>query len=672
MKMGTRIQNRLAWRGALSCAVIIAVTCAATGQDADEALDDTLEWSEQDDDLLNMPIENLMNIEVISATRERGHSLFRTPTAMYVIRQEEIRDSGLSSIPELLRLVPGMHVARIDSNKWAVSARGFNGRFNKHQLVQLDGRALYTPGFSGVIWAAQDTMIEDIDRIEVIRGPGASLWGANAVNGIINITTRPASATQGLLWTSSTGDNTDTTLALRYGGALGDNGHFRVYGKFSEYAKSRPAGPEYTDDWRRGQGGFRFDWNGTEDDSFTIQGDVYSARVGESIKNVDVGGGIVTDVDGTHELDGWNVLGRWTHQIDQDASLQIQGYFDWNNWKIPYLNGEYAEQTIGTFDLDFQHSLTPLDRHSLVWGATLRHVSSNYHNGGVVQFEDTSRELTTVTGFVQDTISLCPDRLDLIVGSKVEHNEFTFFEFQPNIRLLWIPDERQTLWASVSRAVRVPSFVEDHGGIILGAAAPGFPIRLIANRNLEPDELIAYELGYRIRPIDRIAIDLAAYAHDYDKITNIESVGLLDVQMTNNQDGEAYGFEGSVTWNPEDNWTLIGSYSFEQMFLHGRDESWESDLPGHMFSLRSYYDISEDLSLNAALYYVDNIGNGGAAAYERLDAGIIWRPRHNVEVRVWGQNLLDGHTREYRADNFLSRGDSETERAVRAQININF
>ncbi|MBL1216702.1 MAG: hypothetical protein D8M59_04325 [Planctomycetes bacterium] len=674
MMANAKTQGRPMCRGVLCTLTSLCLAATTLGQqDEDEIVHpDTVDWSTEDEDLLNMSIEELMDIEVISVSRDQGQSLFRAPAAIFVIGPDDIRHTGHSTIPELLRLVPGMYVARIDSNKWAVSARGFNGRFNKYQLVQLDGRTLYTPGFSGVIWSVQDTMLEDIEQIEVIRGPGATLWGANAMNGIINITTLPASETQGLLWTTSTGDNTDSTLALRYGGTVSDSGHFRVYGKFSEFAKFRPAGPAYTDDWRRAQGGFRFDWGGTDDDDFTLQGDVYSAHVGESIKYVDVDAGTVSDIDGTHDFVGWNVLGRWTHRISEDSTVQVQGYFDWANWHIPYPDMQHAHQTIATVDLDFQHTLSAFDRHALVWGGNFRFVSSDYHNGGVVQFEDTNRQITTVSGFIQDTMTIVPDRLDVVLGTKIEHNEFTFFEFQPNARVLWTPDERQTIWASVSRAVRIPSYVEDHGGVTLSAAGPGMPVRLIANRDLEPDELIAYEVGYRIRPTDRIAFDVTAYANDLDKITDVESVSLLDLQVTNTQDGEAYGFEGSATWEVEDNWTLSGTYSFEQMYLHGRDETKESDLAHHMFSIRSSLDLTEDVSLDAAWYYTDSNGYENTAAHHRLDVGVLWTPRHNMEVRVWGQNLLDGHTREYSEDNYLSRGYSETERSVRAQVNIKF
>ena len=343
---------------------ILAGTTRTAAQDQDQIIDEiTGEMDESTsvmqvlsvedinvdklEDFGDLSLEQLMDIDVISVTRTRGQSLFTSPAAITVITGEDIRRSGLRTLPELLRLVPGMHVAQIDANKWAISSRGFTGRFNPYQLVQMDGRTLYTPAFSGVNWSVQDIMLEDIDRIEVIRGPGATLWGANAVNGIVNIVTKSSLETQGLLITGGSGTHDTGFGSVRYGGKMGENAYFRIYGKADEFDDFKSAGLDYSDDWRRVQGGFRMDWYEGED-TFTLQGDVFDTSVGELIKNVDVAAGTTSNIPDNHDFTGWNVLARWNRELSDSSGLQFQLYYDWTRWEIPFQNGTYR-QDVGQF-----------------------------------------------------------------------------------------------------------------------------------------------------------------------------------------------------------------------------------------------------------------------------------------------------------------------------------
>ncbi len=612
-----------------------------------------------------------MDIEVISATRSKGQSLFTAPAAIAVLDGETIRRSGHRSLPELLRLVPGMHVAHVDGNKWAISARGFNGRFNALQLVQMDGRTLYTPAFSGVIWSAQDAMLEDLDRVEVIRGPGASLWGANAVNGIINFVSKRAEDTQGLLVTGGAGDEARGFGSIRYGGRFGEDGYFRVYGKGGEFDDARPVGPSYTDDWRNVQGGFRADWGDAGSDSFTVQGDVYEVRAGESIKNVDVGAGTISDVAGVHELNGFNVLGRWTRTLSDASDIELQMYYDWTEWTIPFTGPDFRQQ-LGQFDLDLQHRFAAEENHEIVWGMGYRRVDADYALGGVISATQTKFAANTVTGFVQDSITLVRDQLQLILGTKLENNDFTGFEYQPSGRLVWTPDEQHTVWAGVSRAVNVPSIVNDVGLITLAAAAPGVPVTLINNPNLESSEVLATEVGYRWRGNDRWSFDVSTFFNKYENFSTTVFTGPTTQQTLNNQTGEGYGVELTTQWQAADNWRLTGNYSWLNLTMHGGDEGNEGNSPEHLFSIQSYYDIADDLELNAALYYADTVPNQGVGSYARFDLGVVWRPKSNVEIGIWGQNLFDPSHPEYGPDGFLSRGTTEVERSVRASVSVRF
>ena len=392
-------------------------------------------------DLTELSIEQLMNIEITTAGR-KSQRLSETAAAAFVITQEDIHRSGATTIPDVLRMVPGLQVARIDGNKWAVTARGFNGRFANKLLVLMDGRSVYTPLFSGVIWDVQDTMLEDIDRIEIIRGPGAAVWGANAVNGVINIITKPASDTQGGLLAAMSGTVEKGTVGTRYGGAIGEKGTYRLYGKyFDRNGGVDAAGDDTPDDWHAFRTGFRTDWQSNTFHRMTLQGDLYEGKSGERLtyslptfpfKNTE-------NVD--EKFRGGNLLGRWTYQEEENSEATLQFYYD-----RTYRSFEIIEETRDTLDLDFQHRTVLLDRHEIQWGLGWRITHDDIRNSFAVSFTPDSQTDNLFSAFIQDEIRFFEDKVRLTIGAKFEHNDYTGFEIQPSARALWTITKNHSVW----------------------------------------------------------------------------------------------------------------------------------------------------------------------------------------------------------------------------------
>jgi len=450
-------------------------------------------------DLAETSLETLMNIEVTSASKKQ-EKLSQTAAAIYVITQEDIRRSGATSIPELLRMVPGSDVAHIDANKWAISARGLNEQFADKMLVLIDGRTVYTPLFSGVYWDVQDTLLEDIDRIEVIRGPGATLWGANAVNGVINIITKQAKDTQGSLLTSGGGNQERGFGAVRYGGKLGDRGHYRFFAKyFNRDAFARSSGDNAVDGWNILREGFRTDWKVTDQDSLTIQGDFYNGSAGVEVPGVaSLSPPTTGSLDDRTHLVGGNLLGRWHRAFSDRSDTTLQMYYDRAD-RRDILLGEVRH----TIDLDFGHHLAVGNRHDILWGLGYRFTGDQTTGSLTFSFNPSSRSDNLYSTFAQDEINLVPARLRLTLGTKLEHNNYSGLEIQPNIRLLWTPHPHHAIWAAVSRAVETPSREEANARINKAAfvRADG-TTRLVSefgNPGLPAEAVLANEFGYIAR-----------------------------------------------------------------------------------------------------------------------------------------------------------------------------
>jgi iron complex outermembrane receptor protein len=570
--------------------------------------------------LKKLSLEQLLAIEVSSVSR-RPERLSETASAIQVITGEDIRRSGATRLPEALRLATNLEVDQLDASQWAISARGFNSPLANKLLVLIDGRTVYSPLFAGVFWDAHDVLLEDIEQIEVISGPGATLWGANAVNGVINITTRSTKNTQGLVALGGGGTELHGLGGVRYGGPLGSEARFRVYGKYSDRdGTSLGTGQAVANDWSLGQGGLRLDWDASSADLITVQGDLYEDRSD------------LTAIDDAVTRGG-NVLGRWSHRISERSDLRAQAYVDRVHREVP---GSY-DDALNTYDVDFQHRILLGRRNDVVWGVGYRLVEDDLSSGGLL-FSTRRASLETVSAFAQDEIAL-RDRLRLTLGTKLEHNEYTDFEIQPSIRLAWTLTDRQTFWTAVSRAVRTPSRL-DRDLVIL----PG--------PNFHSEKLLAYELGYRARPLERLSLSVATFYHDYDDLRTVEpapSPGLTLGVLANGQEGESYGVELAGRYRATDRWQLqlgltelrvdIRPKAGSANRTFGASEAADSR---HRVSLRSSLDLPWALQLDAGYRYVSRITNPNLAVpgYSELDLRLAWVPMPKLELSVIGQNLL--------------------------------
>lgn len=639
--------------------------------------------------LTKLSIEDLMNVSVSSAAKKE-QKLGDTAAAVYVITQEDLRRSGATSIPEALRMVPGVSVAQINSNSWAISARGFNSRFANKLLVLIDGRSVYTPLFSGVFWDVQDTLLEDVDRIEVIRGPAGTLWGANAVNGVINIITKNAKETQGGLVSAGGGTEEQGFGAIRYGAAVGDDLHFRVFGKYfnRDDFSGGGSGKDSHDEWKVGRGGLRADWNPGKQDSFTFLGDYYNGMVGERFNVNTLTAPFVQSLGGNFPISGGSALGRWRHVISEHSDLKLQFYYDRTERKSPV-----HRETRDTIDWEFQHQFVPVGMHEIIWGTGYRFTVDRIANSPTIAFSPRSRGDHLFNAFVQDEVPLIENQLRLTLGSKFEYNSYTGFEIQPNARLLWTPHEHHTVWAAISRAVRTPSRFEHTIDGIFSVAPPLTPTcpvavpcaaKVRADHDYGSESLIAYELGYRTQLTPRISADIATFYHRYTRLRTFEpGSGFLNFTPTphleipvvfdNKMRGHGYGVELSSTWTVTEIWKLTAGYTFLKIGLSLDRSSVDTitlssrrDSPQNQFHLRSYLDLPYRLNLDTALYYVDSVPNQSVPAYTRADVGLGWSPIKNLEARIVGQNLFDRRHREFGAS-FLTN-PTKPERSVYGKI----
>ncbi len=620
------------------------------------------------DQLVNLPLEQLMNMEVTSVAKQ-AQPLAQAAAAVFVITEEDIRRSGATSIPEALRMAPGIQVARIDAHRWAISSRGFNGEFANKLLVLMDGRTLYTPLFSGVFWDVQDTTLEDIDRIEVIRGPGAALWGANAVNGVINIITKKAKDTQGILAVAGAGTEERGFATLRYGGSLGDDTHFRVYGKhFERDDFVRQDGSGASDSWRNSRAGFRVDSALAARDAVTVQGDYYNGTTGIDFQEALLTPPFSRQILDSQTLKGANLLTRWKHDLTNGSSVVLQAYYDRTERRSP-LFGEYRD----TIDLDVQHNLVLGDRHHLVWGAGYRGTHDRVFNTPSILLTPTTRYVSLFSGFIQDEITLLPNRVTFTAGTKVEHNDFTGFLVQPSGRLRWTPTNDLTLWGAISRGYRTPSRAEDDARITQQAIPPnglfpGSPAALTAalgNRGFTNEALSAYELGGRMQVHETLSVDVTGFYNHYDHLRSLEPGSptlettplpphlLVPFFANNKLSAETRGVEVSAEWRPVEWWRLQTSYTYLHMRMLTGDSldplrnRAAGESPQHQVSVRSLMRLPGNLEFDLWGRYVDHLPALGVPGYINLDARLAWKPMKGLEVAVVGQNVLDTHRPEF-------------------------
>lgn len=651
------------------------------------------------DALTGASIEELMNVRVTTVSREES-TIGKSAAAVFVITPEMIERSGATTIPELLRMVPGLNVSHIDSNKWAVGSRGFSDRFVGKLQVQIDGRSVYTPVNGGTYWDTFDYPFQDIERIEVIRGPGASMWGADAVNGIINVITKPSKDTQGGLLSLGTGTEDNGMSTLRWGGKVNDELHYRVYGKWFERGTGYNFKGDAQDDWRQGRFGFRMDWQPHPEDSILFAGEYFiglSGRRDLRASPTSPSTYIVTNTE--DELSkGGNLNVRWTHDISKDSKWVWQMYYDSFNRRGTRGTFDFS---VNTFDLDFQYEFRLGQRQKLVLGGqykleNIKWNGSTEFDGGFATRPELSYVQRPLVGvFVHDEIEIIHDRFAIMLGAKVEHNEYTGFEFQPNARLLWTPTKKQTLWASVSRAVRTPTFLENDIAITTlpstSSTTTVFP-RITGNTLLDSEELIAYEFGYRQQITEKVSLDAALFYNTYDKLFTTESGSTyvdaqtgaltLPVNRANKGSGETYGAEVAVTWKITDWWRLTGSYSYVKMNLHADPslaassaasfERIEGQSPQNQVYLRSSFDLPRHVQFDLTGRYSDALKGftPGIPAYFTMDARLAWKPRPNLEVAIVGQNLLDNAHAEFGTSTLVRSPLVEVQRSIYGQITL--
>ncbi|MCU1246412.1 MAG: ligand-gated TonB-dependent outer rane channel [Acidobacteria bacterium] len=632
-------------------------------------------------DLTSLSVDDLMNVEVTSVSR-KGQKVADTAAAVFVISQEEIRRSGATSIPEVLRIVPGLDVARINGNVWAISARGFNGQFANRLLVMIDGRSVYTPLFSGVYWDVQDTLLEDVDRIEVIRGPGGTLWGANAVNGIINIITKSSIETQGALLSAGGGVREGSSGAGRYGGAIGHSGYYRAYAKSFD----RPAsveGPNATHDaWTHGAGGFRADWTSSHGSTFTAQGDLYrgtSASLSALVNPAKP----LDDRTGMTKVAGESLQFRWASIQSPRSSTTLQAFYDGTRRSDSNI-------VLGarTFDIDFQHHLKVGDRQDAVWGAGYR-MLNDHASGPGLELIRNSKVSNTFSAFIQDEIDVTP-RARVTAGTKLLYDSASHLQLQPTLRLLYKASSRQTIWAAATSAVKTPSETVRYGRINVGAFPDGNGgtglVVLRGNPNLQPERTRSYELGYRLQATADITLDATAFHNDMPNIAGTE-LGALFIDPTgraiipatvkSSDSGEANGAELLLTDAVTPAWNVALGYSFLNVSIHEVAELERSaqagalTTPRHQAQLRSYLRLPRQLELDSAAYYVGPIGNE-VRSYVRFDAQLSWHPARRWELSISGQNLLQSQHTEFVGTYYESQLSTPVRRTVNGKVTWRF
>jgi iron complex outermembrane receptor protein len=574
-------------------------------------------------DVYELTIEQLLNTEVTSVSR-RSELLSQAPAAIDVITSEDIRRSGAQNLPEVLRLARNLEVAQIDAQRYAVSARGFNSYETSNKLlVLIDGRSVYTPLYSGVFWDQQHVPLDDIDRIEVVSGPGGTLWGANAVNGVINIITKDAGDTQGLFAEAFAGAN-DQRLDARYGGSFGATGRFRVFASGHALGPTQMlSGDDANDDWSGAQGGFRADWGGAEN-TFMAQGTLFADAL---------------DAGGSRE--GGHLQGSWRRALDDGSSFEVQTYYSSEQRDAALRATPGTFDSLATWDVSVQHNTRFGEAHEIVWGAGYRNVDSEFINTlNPAGFEQPRRTLETLNVFVQDQIALAED-LSLTLGVKLEDHTFTGVEYMPNARLAWRPSDESMVWGAISRAVRTPSRIDEELTFI---GFPGF----IAPFTFRSEELLAYELGVRVQPTSNSTLSATLYRHDYDELRTSSlsppPPGGFPLFVGNGLEGEVYGLElwGDVAIN--DDWRLsAGLTLLDQEFRTdplSSDVNGSGDDPGYQLSLRSQANLSSNLTLDLHLRAIDEV-HPQVPAYVELDARLGWQLNERVEIALSGRNLLD-------------------------------
>lgn len=621
------------------------------------------------DDLAELSMEELLDIKVTSVGK-KDQKLSDSAAAIFVITNEDIKHSGVTSIPDALRMVPGLTVSRIDSNKWAINSRETNSRFANKLLVLIDGRSVYTSTFSGVYWEVQDTLLEDVERIEVIRGPGATLWGANAVNGVINIITKHSADTQDGFVELGGGDHEKGFTGVRYGYSLDNGSYGRVYAKYFKRDEfEHVAGGNAGDDWDIMRGGFRTDSNLSPDSTLTLQGDVYSGEIKQDLLIESLTPPYFNSVADVTEVSGANLIGRWHRFLSSTSEFTLQSYYDQTKRQEAFLS-----EKRDTFDLEAQHRWRGINRHDILWGGRYRYTKDDFTDSYIVALAPDSRRDELLSIFIQDEVTLIEGKLWFTIGSKLEHNDYTGYEVQPSSRLLWSPRPNHKIWMAVSKAVRTPSRLEHDGRIVTTVIPPSPPsqplpieVPFLTNNNFNSEVLLAYELGYRFRMDNKLSLDIATFYNDYDDIrSTVEDPFIFQgtyieqpTRFNNAATMQTYGAELATVYNVADSVTIDLAYSYLNSDTDNLALIVEG--PAHQVSLRSGFKATSTIDIDLWLRYVDRtqtvhtVSTGSIYkidGYLTGDLRLAWKPTNKLELSIIGQNLLEEQHTEFVQEKF--------------------
>ena len=653
------------------------------------------------DEFVDLSLEELMDIEVYSVSKKK-QKLSESAAAVYVLSQEDIRRSGATTIMDALRLVPGVEVSNLNRQIYSISVRGFNDRFSNKLLVLIDGRSVYTPLFAGVYWDVQDTVLEDVERIEVVRGPGGTLWGANAVNGVINIITKSARDTQGTLASATIGNEELGTYTVRQGMKFGENGGLRLYAKyFTRDDFEGQTDGEGRDSWSNGRAGFRSDFALSDTDEATVQGEFYSGDVYSQVQDPIIGLPYVGPVRRDRsDYSGGHLIARWSRDLGEGERVEVQAYYDRTDRQADGFN--YYRDTV---DVDFQHMRPVTDNMDLIWGANYRYHNDDSRESFQFALNPVSRDTQVFSGFIQNEFRLFDEKLRLTLGSKFEHNDYSGFEYQPSGRFLLKATETQTVWGAVSRAVRTPSRVEQD--ITINAAAfPSDPtdptsVPVLAviqgDRSFDAEDLTAFELGYRASLAESVSIDVAAFYNDYENLRSIvadlnpdDTLALVPStdplpfhlkqisRGTNQGEGTAWGAEVGADYVVNDTWRLRAGYSYLQLDIdepaNALDTGVETSSPHNRAFLRSLATLPGGIEFDTTLRYVDSLSTVSrgvrtrVSSYVTADVRVAYELMDGLEISIVGQNLLEAEHPEFGESPFAGGAPTEVERSVYGRI----
>jgi len=651
--------------------------------------------STETEELIGLSLEELLEMQVTSLSR-KPQTLSSSPAAIFVVSQADIQKSGARTLPDILRMVPGVQVAQVDASTWAVTARGSNGVFANKLLVLQDGRSLYGPMYSGVRWDSQDTDLASIERIEVIRGPGAVMWGSNAVNGVINIITKEAADTQGLKADVAVGNYTNVETTVRWGGTAGESVNYRVYGKY--FDRDGFAATGY-DDWDFGRLGGRLDWRASDADTLRMIAEVYDGTVGENFTLSSVAPPYSQNEDVTTEPSGGFLTMSWNRILSDTSDLSVQIYYDKSDRMAVA-----PEEERDTSSFDFQHHFEAGPRNDIVWGFEVRHSEDDTTGSETISLDPPSRTQRLYSGFIQDEIRLYGDAVFLTLGTKVEKNNFSQsdYEWSPNARLSWLLTDTSTVWGSVAKAVRTPNRIEQDvrilGGVVPPLVPPNadpvpFAIRIYGNPDFDSEEVMAYELGFRAQPMEDLTVDVALFYNDYKELRWGQDLGVscqpaglpisdpacffgpfdfaeLGVTFVNQGRQDSKGFELAMSWVPTEWWRLYGAYTY--LKIDGDDfsnlpMSFGEDAPEHQLSLRSNMSVTSAGNLDLWLRYVDALEIQQVPSYVTLDARLAWQVTNGFQVALIGRNLLESSHLEFREE-FGSNASVEVQREALAEL----